>query len=304
MMTSILADLIRVNLAGGAAVLAVLALRIPARRLFGPEMAYMLWAAPPLAALATLMPPPVVDGVPPADALARAVKDWSGLALAVWAQGVAVMIGGLAWAQTRFVAAARAGKAGPSVVGVIAPRIYMPPDDGHYSPEERAVIRAHEREHVARSDPRAGALAATLQVLCWFNPLVHLGAHAMRLDQELACDAAVLRRRPRDRALYARTLLKTQLDAQHLPFGCQWPAHGLHPLEVRVGLLKSPVRYDGMAGPILIALGLSVVTIAAWSLQPPDPRHPPMLIEFWRNAQMRSHVSVMLVPPPASAQRP
>ena len=29
-----------------------------ARRLVGPEMAYCLWAAPPLAALATLMPAP------------------------------------------------------------------------------------------------------------------------------------------------------------------------------------------------------------------------------------------------------
>jgi len=298
MMSSILADLLRVNLAGACAVLAVLLLRVPARRLVGPEMAYILWAAPPLAALATLMPAPVVDGFPPADALAYAIRDWSGPALAVWGLGVAFMLAGLGWAQRRFVVAARAGKAGPAVVGVIAPRIYMPPDDGSYSAEERAVIRAHEHEHVVRSDPRAGALAASLQVLCWFNPLVHIGAHAMRLDQELACDAAVLRRRPRDRALYARTLLKTQMDAQCLPLGCRWPARGLHPLEVRVGLLKAPVRYDGMTGPILIAMGLTIVTLAAWSVQPPAPRHPQPVIEQWRAAQYKQ-VSVMLVPWPA-----
>ena len=304
MMNNVLADLIRVNLAGAVAVLAVLAVRIPARRLFGPQLAYSLWAAPPLAALATLMPAPVVDGEPPIDALAHAVRDWSGPALAVWMLGVLAMLMALGWAQRAFVAAARAGKAGPAVVGVIAPRIYMPPDDGHYSPEERALIRAHEHEHVERSDPRAGALAATLQVLCWFNPLVHLGAHAMRLDQELACDAAVLRRRPQDRALYARTLLKTQLDAQCLPLGCRWPAKGLHPLEVRVGLLRAPVRYTGTAGPILIAAGLTLLTITAWSVQPPSPRHPPMLIEFWKAAQQPRRVNVMLISAPAPDQHP
>jgi beta-lactamase regulating signal transducer with metallopeptidase domain len=298
MMSSVvLADLIRANLAGAAAVLVVLLVRVPARRLVGPEMAYFLWAAPPLAALATLMPAPTVDGLAPPDALAHAVRDWSAPALAVWTLGVAVTLAALGWAQAKFVAAARAGDAGPSVVGVIAPRIYMPPDDGRYTPQERAVIRAHEHEHVVRSDPRAGALAAGLQVLCWFNPLVHIGAHAMRLDQELACDAAVLRRRPHDRCLYARTLLKTQLDAQMLPLGCRWPAKGLHPLEVRVGLLRSPVRYDGMAGPILIAMGLAIVTLCAWSVQPPEPRHPQPVIDLWRNQPYRQ-VSVMLVARP------
>src|SRR5687767_9441928 len=107
MMTSIiLADLIRVNLAGAAAVLVVLLVRAPARRLVGPEMAYVLWAAPPLAALATLMPAPTVDGFPPADALAHAVRDWSAPALAVWALGVAVTVAALGWAQHKFVAAA------------------------------------------------------------------------------------------------------------------------------------------------------------------------------------------------------
>ena len=120
----------------------------------------------------------------------------------------------------------------------------------------------------------------------------------MRLDQELACDAAVLRRRPHDRALYARTLLKTQLDAQCLPLGCRWPARGLHPLEVRVGLLKAPVRYDGMAGPILVAMGLSLITLVAWSVQPPAPRYSPALIAFWKAARQHETVSVILIAAP------
>jgi beta-lactamase regulating signal transducer with metallopeptidase domain len=158
------------------------------------------------------------------------------------------------------------------VVGVVNPRIVMPADDGSYTAAERELIRAHERQHIARSDPRAGALAVLGQTLFWFNPLVHVAAHVMRLDQELACDAAVLRRRPKDRALYAKTLLKTQLAAQPLPFGCYWPARGAHPLEVRVGLLKTPVRYEGLVGHLLIALSVAVVGVAAWNVQPPTQR--------------------------------
>ena len=75
---------------------------------------------------------------------------------------------------------------------------------------------------------------AAFQCLAWFNPQVHLAVHVARLDQELACDAAVMRRRPRERVLYAKTLLKTQLAGAPLPLGCYWPARGRHPLEVRV----------------------------------------------------------------------
>lgn len=303
MTTSLLADLLRANLAGACAVLAVLLARGTARRLVGPEMAYLLWAAPPLAMLAILMPAPTIDGAPPPDPLAMAIGDAAGPGLALWTAGAIFSLLGMIRAQRRFVAAARAGRAGPALVGVIAPRVLMPPDDGRYTAEERSVIRAHEREHVLRADPRAGALAAALQVLCWFNPLVHLGAHAMRLDQELACDAAVLRRRPRDRALYARTLLKTQLEAQRLPLGCRWPARGLHPLEMRVALLRAPVRYEGLAGPLGITLALTAATLLAWNVQPPAPRHPPLMLEFFRNAAQR-RVSVMLVPAPPVSVSP
>ena len=72
---------------------------------------------------------------------------------------------------------------------------------------------------------------------------------------------------------------------------------------MRVGLLRAPVRYDGMAGPILIAMGLTIVTLAAWSVQPPAPRHPQPVIELWRTQQYRP-LSVMLVPMPAPDQRP
>jgi hypothetical protein len=65
------------------------------------------------------------------------------------------------------------------------------------------VIRAHEHEHVVRAT-RAPAPCLPPCRCCAGSTRSCTWAHAMRLDQELACDAAVLRRRPRDRALYAR----------------------------------------------------------------------------------------------------
>lgn len=302
MMTEVLAAFLRANLVGGVAILAVLALRLPMRRIFGPELGYWLWALPPVAFLATLMPPPVLADTRPDNPLALA-ENHTGIAMTLWALGAVLAVAGFARAQSRFLAEAKRGRAGPAVVGVINPRIVMPADDGSYSVEERDLIRAHERQHIARADPRAGALAAVFQTLCWFNPLVHLAVHVMRLDQELACDAGVLRSRPRDRTLYAKTLLKTQLAAQALPFGCYWPARGPHPLEVRVAALRAPRPYDGMAGPVLLGLALVTATLMAWNAQPPGMKHPPPMLAFLE-AKARNPVSVMLITlPPRDRDR-
>jgi beta-lactamase regulating signal transducer with metallopeptidase domain len=298
MTSEVLAALLRSNLALAIAIVAVLAPRIPVRRLFGPEIAYGLWAVAPVAALASVLPARVDDGAPQVHALAAAIADISALGLLIWGVGAVLVVAGLAHAQAQFMRSAAKGRAGPAVVGVITPRVLMPADDGTYSAEERALIRAHEHQHVARCDPRAGALAAVLQALCWFNPLVHLGAHLMRLDQELACDAAVLRQRPRDRALYARTLLKTQLAAQPLPFGCYWPSRGQHPLEVRIGALRMAPRLDGLIGTSLVGAAIVSAAIAAWHLQPPAPRPGP-LVELWERQQRKPVTSVMLVSLPS-----
>jgi beta-lactamase regulating signal transducer with metallopeptidase domain len=266
--------LLRSTIAASATILVVLALRPAVRRWFGAETAYGLWAAPPTAALAILIPGRLAEEgakIGPGLNLGQA----TGLVLlAVWLAGLVAAAIFLALGQAAFLRALKTGRAGPAVVGVICPRIVMPRGDGLYTGEERAVIRAHEAEHIKRGDPRAQAVMALFQCLFWFNPLVHLAAHLARLDQELACDAAVVRRRPAVRALYARTLLKTQLAATPLPFGCYWPARGPHPLETRVALLRWAGRSRGALGPALVIAGVLAVATAAWMAQPPIPQPP------------------------------
>jgi beta-lactamase regulating signal transducer with metallopeptidase domain len=298
MVNEVCAALLRANLLAGLAVLAVILVRLPARRLFGAEVAYWLWAAPVLVAAGALIPAGRVAAHAPAHATVIGTFEAPapGLLLAIWAAGIACAVWVLWRAQARFQRLAKAGRAGPAVVGFIAPRIVMPADDGRYTPEERALVRAHEREHIARRDPQARAWMAALQCLAWFNPLSHLAAHLARLDQELACDAAVLRRHSRERGPYARALLKTQLAATPLPFGCYWPARGKHPLEVRVALLKAEPRPLELTGAILVGLALTMAAVAAWTTQPPLPPRLPYPGELERTLyEHENHVSVLLV---------
>ncbi|HEX5008146.1 MAG TPA: DUF6152 family protein, partial [Hyphomonadaceae bacterium] len=172
----------------------------------------------------------------------------------------------------RFLADARAGLAGPAVAGVFVPRIITPADfEDRFEKSERDVILAHEKIHLANNDARINALVALLRCACWFNPFVHIAAHLMRIDQELACDATVVERHPKARATYASALLKAQLASRPLPLGCYWPAGTEHPLTERVEMLKQekPTRLRRRIG--IGALGLLAVSAGAtaWAVLPP-----------------------------------
>ncbi|HTK36704.1 MAG TPA: M56 family metallopeptidase [Caulobacteraceae bacterium] len=229
---------LRANIMIGAAILLVLGLRRIVRRLFGAEIAYALWLVVPLAALGALAPARTrivaaalaattsqTQTTGPFADLLHAASRYS-LALNLWLTGAILAAAALLWGQLRFLLRERAGRAGPAVVGVISPRFVTPADYAtRFTAEERQIIRAHEHAHLSRGDAQVNAAIAAVQVLCWFNPLVHLAARLARHDQELACDASVLRRLPVTRRRYAETLLKTQLGAAALP----WAAIGRPP---------------------------------------------------------------------------
>lgn len=297
MAIDVLEALARANVAGSLVLLLVMLVRAPARRIFGPEAAYLLWAAPVGAALLSLAPWPFGTPWPGAEQITlrplveQAVD--ARLALAVWVAGAAAGLA-LAWrAQSAFERDARAGRAGPAVSGFLTPRVIMPAADP-YSEEERRLIRAHERQHIWRGDPKANALAAALQVVFWFNPLAHLGARLMRIDQELACDAATLRRFPKARRTYAEALLKTELARAPLPFGCRWGS--VHPLELRLSALKAQGRRDlaGLWTAVVFTLCASTLT---WAAKPAVPDPP----EIGPPADTQPSMSVLLidVQPPA-----
>ena len=276
-MTDILLVLLKVNLAAAVAVAIVLAARKKVHKVMGPDAAYLMWAIVPVAMLAVLVPSRIVTVT---DAGTGQVSHFWGEALwpfaavlvLAWMTGVILMAGELLRRQQLFMEDVGFRKAGPAVVGFFYPYIVTPADfSRRFSDVERKLIMAHEQVHLERQDIRINALVAAVRCLCWFNPLVHVGAHYLRTDQELSCDAAVIERRPRARRAYAETLLKTQLAERSLPVGCYWPAGTSHPLTERIVMLtRTP-----FSGRRRIAAAAAVLTLvsgggfAAWAAQPP-----------------------------------
>lgn len=303
MAADILEILIEANLAAAAAVLLVLAVRKPARQAFGARVGYALWLAAPLAVGASLLPPRIIvlSNIAPtalADiasvpVLASPViapvastapfMDGGALLIALWLAGAGISLGLLAWSQSRFMKSlggvvpegrflrARASGSGPAVVGALFPKIVLPSDfETRYDAGEQKVVLAHEAAHLAAGDALVNAAIALAQCLFWFNPLIHLAARIVRVDQELACDAAVLSAYPQMRRSYGQALLKTQIAAAPLPLGCYWPAGASNPLKERIAMLKSSPpsrlrRLCGGVGVLALCLGAGV---AAWAAQP------------------------------------
>lgn len=273
-MTEALLLVVRVNVVLAVATLLVLAARRPIRHWFGAHLAYGLWWMVPLAGLTAALPlarvvkPEAATLRPLWHGLSVALSTVSGAAPVVWAGGLVLGVIAVVLAQRAFERRERNGEAGPAVVGVLTPRLVMPRRlKTDFTDAERALIRAHERAHMDREDPRVNAAVTLAQLILWFNPMIHVAAHYMRLDQELACDATVMARMPAVKKRYAQTLLKTQLGATPLPLGCQWLAH---PLEERIGALRlaapTPRRRDiGMAALVTLSL---MMCGAAWAAQP------------------------------------
>src|SRR6185312_1214015 len=99
---------------------------------------------------------------------------------------------------------------GPALVGAWRSRIVLPADfECRYDPTEQMLILAHETTHARRRDGWWCLLAQLVVALFWFHPLAWWALAALRHDQELACDAAVLRAHGTQRRSYANAMLKT-----------------------------------------------------------------------------------------------
>src|SRR5690606_3837865 len=187
--------------------------------------------------------------------------------LTLWLLGAGVLLARAVVATRRFAADPAAG---PALIGVLRPRLIVPADfETRFDAQERALILAHEDAHRAGGHAALNAAIELARCLCWFNPLAHVAVRAVREDQELACDAAVIAARPAERGAYGRALLKSQMPAAALPLGCAWPG-GARALRARIGMLDVPApgRRRMAAGAAMVAVASAIAGAAAWAAQP------------------------------------
>lgn len=93
----------------------------------------------------------------------------------------------------------------PFVLGVIAPRIYVPET---VSEQDFPQVLAHERCHIRRWDHVWKPLAFLLLAVNWFNPVLWAAYVLLGRDMESACDEMVLKNAtPIQRAAYSRALV-------------------------------------------------------------------------------------------------
>jgi beta-lactamase regulating signal transducer with metallopeptidase domain/ABC-type amino acid transport substrate-binding protein len=95
----------------------------------------------------------------------------------------------------------------PVTWGVVYPAVLLPPDADEWPEERRRFVLVHEMAHVKRFDALTQLLAQFAIALFWFDPLIWLAAHRMRVEREHACDDYVLRDGTKP-SLYAGELLE------------------------------------------------------------------------------------------------
>ncbi len=259
-----------------AAIVIVLGCRVPLRCYAGASLAYATWLLIPVMIVAFViaksiptapfgLPMPTAIQAPTILASSRQITsqtdlDVTQVLLAAWLIGMCAMAARFAIRQYRFVRSlgsltredsttttapvlrAANTSTGPLVLGLTRSRIVIPADFyERYNEAEQRLVISHELAHISGGDLYANALATLMQIVFWFNPLTHLAASRMRFDQELACDARVLRATHdiADQAkTYAAAVLKTALPKHASPLACHW--HSRHPLNERILSMTAP----------------------------------------------------------------
>ncbi|MBB2484415.1 hypothetical protein H5407_04160 [Mitsuaria sp. WAJ17] len=197
--------------------LAVVLLRRPLRRFAGAQEAYALWLLPLLCMACAVLPEtglPRLQLAPAAWQVARNSMDASTQAASVpvlawallWVSGALLVTAWHGLQHWRFMRGLPLDPqdclrtprgSSPGLVGAWRPRLLLPLDfEERFTPQERGWVLAHEALHARRHDNAVRLFAALVQALAWFNPLLWWALPALRQDQELACDATLLRQQP------------------------------------------------------------------------------------------------------------
>ncbi len=234
---------------------------------------------------------PTVSQASPGLSMLNGSADLVSLALLAWLLGCLAVLGLMVSRHVRFYGQvgqllplrdspllyhSTNPKVGPVALGLLSPRIILPADfETRFTQEEGRMVVAHEMVHLRRGDILVNWILTGVQCLCWYNPLVHIAASYLRIDQEMACDQVVVLRRPDARHAYAQALLKSHMANAPLPIGCHWTPGAAGLLKSRISMLLTPpksrwFRWVGLALVVTLSFGVGA---AIWSTRPTTYRY-------------------------------
>jgi beta-lactamase regulating signal transducer with metallopeptidase domain len=123
------------------------------------------------------------------------------------------------------------GLPSPATVGWLHPTVLLPSPCEEQSADELSDFIRHELYHIKRRDYLLGGIADAFRVMLFFYPVAWLLYSRLRLEREIACDQAVVRSHPENRARYAECLVRfarrSSIEDNHA-FGIDFAAESGH----------------------------------------------------------------------------
>jgi beta-lactamase regulating signal transducer with metallopeptidase domain len=152
----------------------------------------------------------------------------------------------------------------PATTGWLRPMLLLPSDWRDWTDDERQAVLAHEIEHIRRNDFAAWMAAQIGVALHFYHPLVHGLGRRLRLQQELAADAAAARVVGGQRK-YVTMLATMALRQADAPLA--WPASAFLPNSKtfvrRIEMLHRSPSLRGDAPRLVVLLSVTAVIAAA-----------------------------------------
>ena len=153
---------------------------------------------------------------------------------------------------------------GPTIVGLLRPRVVLPAWVRAIGRREQELILAHEEEHIRAGDARLRFLMTLPLFVFPWNPALWLQRHRLNLAVELDCDRRVMRRMPGHRHAYGSLLLRVGAGQNGLHrVALVALSEGRSQLERRITRLEEQMpRVRRLQGVLLVLGAAAVVALA------------------------------------------
>lgn len=159
----------------------------------------------------------------------------------------------------------------PFVSGIWRSVLWLPEGFWRLSIPQQQLLLWHELKHLQRRDPLWLLSWRLLCALCWFNPALRLLERHYQQAMETKVDLWVLAQKPRQRALYARTLLQTIRAQQQATSAGRWlqasAGSGSAAMLHRLGQIMQPGPALSRWQRLLLLAGVCALSLPAWAIK-------------------------------------